>query len=262
MAVCILSFLLAGCGQQRSPSQKDTSDEVSAESVGGTNQNASNGCALIRDGSKFCYKDRASKYFLHEDSPEYYERFAELTQKGAHIDEFKALIDYSIKLVNSCRQFATEEHEKACGFISLHGLTEEDVNALRYRALLYLEGKASLSNFTGKIVTHYEPIFDQHDVIEWYYDVSARDDRRLIPEVTALYDIWESGKSKHSDYEYFLAVHSKCELNSAQLELDDQGCIRMMSAVATIRAVDSSFDIRKVADWYYIATVYNLDIDA
>jgi hypothetical protein len=229
----------------------DPSKGVVETVVGGP---ASEDCAVITGGHKYCYKDRVSKYFLHDGSPDYQRRFSERIEREVGASETEELIRYSVDQASLCRRYDRAASD-FCDIITDHSVEIEDVNVMFYRAMVFFEGLPG-NDFEGKVITEHRPIFDQREVIDWYFKNYAGNDVDYHPDVAKLRDTWRSGKSKYSDYEYYLATHGKCMADSETLEQDYDICEEMTLAVEDQIRQNKKANIHIVADWHYIAAIY------
>jgi hypothetical protein len=255
----LMLVFLTGCdlpwASKAKPKATTTqASRVSEEAVGGQASEAPEDCAITAGERKFCTEDRLSKYFLHNKSQDFMSRFTERTVRETNLSETEKLVEYSVEQASRCRRYnpAAEEY---CDIIVEHSVALEDTSVLFYRALVIFEGMPG-NDFKGKVITKYRPIFDQHEIIDWYYKNYVQNDIEYHPDAASLRDAWKSGKSKYSDYEYYLAVHGKCIADSQTLEQDFDFCEEMSTEVEDLVRQNKKDKIQIVADWHYIVAIY------
>jgi hypothetical protein len=195
-------------------------------------------CAEAVNGAEFCYEDRVyntgeneTNYadVLHKKSPAVQQRLADNS----------GVKEYAEELKKDCLVLAGNDFSstRACDRIPLHASTKEEANMLYYRMLLYIEGTIN-NNFLGRIVTDYEPIFNQETLIRDFYHGQ---DREFTPA------------------SYVLAVKQACHSAMKTIREWDGVCKKMRNMGSLVQEVNPEFDLRKMADWLYIASVYELN---
>jgi hypothetical protein len=212
IAVSIL-LLLSGCG---------TSDESL--------------CAEAVDGTEFCYEHRVSKHEVHDYFNERYHDFKKI--KNAAGDQAGDTLAYIKEKDAICRKLTSDYgwSSALCNLLWKNSVTEEDVDVILYRFLLYTEGTPAY-NFQGRIISKYAPIMNQRWLIDTY------------------------GVNKDKDYssheEYFRSLYTHCIKQFGNNLVTRGRCADMKTGVELAIAEGINIDIRMLADWYYIAATYS-----